>query len=704
MFPKIVRLRARIEARNIASGPMRVRAAILASAVTAALSSAGAHSAETADIGDLSIEQLMELNIASVFGASRYEQRVTEAPASISIVTADDIRRFGYTNFPDVLRSVRGLYVTDDRNYTYLGVRGFQRPGDFNTRVLVLIDGHRMNENVYDSGAIARDAMLEVELIDRIEIVRGPSSSVYGSSAFLAVINVITKQGRQVDGAELTQEAGSFDTYKTSATYGTTFANGVDWLASASHYSSSGADRLYYPEYDQRISDAPRARANGLAIGLDDEEAAKLFTSVRVGNVTASAYVSDRTKTVPTASYDTMFGDPNNQTNDQRGYVDLASKGELGGSGLHYRARAFYDYFKYQASLPYDWALPGDPPEVVLMRDSGVGEWLGGELQLQGSLFSDYTFVVGTEYRANVREDQTTYDDIQPREYYLKERRSSDVLGAFVQAEAKVLDDFSLTGGLRYDRYSNGLGDTLNPRFAAIYHPTPSSAVKLLYGEAFRAPNPYERYYYYEEQQQRPALRPETIRTYEAVYEHYFAEHYRFNVSAYHYDIDGLITQTASDTQGATSGLSYYYANVDAVAARGLELELEAKFPSGLLARASYVLQRAKDNTTDLELSSSPHQIAKLNVSVPIPHTKLLSNLELQYQSNSITLAGAHSPDFMLTNLSLTTATLWPNVELTAAVYNALDAKHVYPGAEEHLQDIMQLNGRTFQGKLVVRF
>lgn len=666
---------------------MRFRLALIASVFTATLVCARAYSSEAPNIGDLSLEQLMELDIESVYGASRYEQRVTQAPSSISIVTADEIRRFGYTSFQDVLRSVRGIYVTDDRNYSYLGIRGFLRPGDYNTRVLVLIDGHRLNDNVYDSGSIGRDSMLDVGLIDRVEVIRGPSSSIYGSSAFLAVINVVTKRGRQIDGAEISQEVASLDTYETRATYGTTFANGLDWLAAATRYTSSGVDRLYYPEFDQRLSDDPRARENGIARGLDDEEATKLFTSMRFGNVSASAYFSDRSKSVPTASYGTTFADASYSTNDQRGYVDVALKGEIN-DGLRYQARGFYDHFRYRASLPHE----------IMYRDSGIGEWLGGEFQLQGAFLSDYTFVVGTEYRANLREDQTAYADVVPRVYYRRDRSSSDVLGVFAQGEAKLLDNFHVTGGLRYDRFSDGLGSTLNPRVAAIYNPSERSAVKLLYGKAFRAPNPYERYYFYEEQQLRPTLKPETIRTYEAVYEHYLGGHYRLNVSAYQYHIKGLITQVGPGEE------IYYFDNIDSVAARGVEVELEAKLPSGLLARASYTLQRAEETTTHRELTSSPHQLGKLSVSVPIMQSRLFSNLELQYHSNSITLTDARSPSFMLTNLGFTTAKLWPHVELSAAIYNAFDVDQVYPASEEHLQDTLQLNGRTYHGKVTVRF
>jgi iron complex outermembrane receptor protein len=676
---------------------MKSRVLPLVWGAVVALTSARGYAADVPDIADLSIEQLMDLDIESVYGASRYDQRVTQAPSSISIVTAEEIRRFGYTSFADVLRSVRGLYVSNDRNYTYLGIRGFNRPGDYNTRVLVLVDGHRLNDNVYDSGSVDRDAMLDVELIDRVEVIRGPSSSVYGSSAFFGVINVVTKHGAQFNGTEVAQDAGSLNTYQTRITYGDAFANGVDWLVSASHYSSDGDAKLYYPEFDQNISSDARARDNGLAFGLDDEEAEKFFTSMRLGGFTASAYYSERSKQVPTASFDAIFGDPDNTTLDKRGYIDLTWDGELV-QGWRYRARGFYDHYTYAGKTPLDYASPGDPTDRVIFRDAALGEWAGAEMQLTGNLSDRYAFAVGSEYRTNLRADQVSYDDVQPRRYYLDDRSSSAVLGVFAQVETTLRDDLRVTTGLRYDRYSDEVGSTLNPRIAAIYNPSSRSAVKLLYGEAFRAPNPYERYYFTDVQQSRAPLKPETIRTYELVYEHYLDSRYHLNLSAYRYRIHGLISQAE------TAAGEPYYDNVDAVSARGIEVELEGKYSSGVHARASYILQRADDDTTGRELTSSPHQLAKLNVSVPVWMSALFASVELQYHSKSRTLAGATSPGFLLTNLNVSSTTLWPRVEVSAAIDNVFNATVVYPAAEEHLQDTLGLNGRTYQGKFIVRF
>jgi iron complex outermembrane receptor protein len=655
----------------------------------------GRAAADGGDLATLSLEQLMEMNVHSVYGASKYEQRVTQAPSSISIVTAEDIRRFGHTSLADVLRSVRGLYVTNDRNYTYIGVRGFLRPGDYSTRVLLLVDGHRLNDNVYDSGSVGRESMIDVELIERVEVIRGPSSSMYGSSAFLGVINVITKKGRDFDGLELSVDAGSQDTYKTRATYGETLDNGLDWMVSASQYSSSGFD-YYYPEFDQRISDNPLANSNGVAAGLDDEDAAKFFSSLRHGGFTGSVFYSERTKQIPTASFETLFNDPNALTDDRRAYLELAYQQALS-DWADLRVRGFYDWYKYDGTYPYDYELIGEADYQALLVDEMHGEWAGGEMQVTARPSDRYTFALGGVYRANLEEFQASYDDVEPRVWYLDRMDSSSVVGVFAQGEARLRDDFSLTAGVRYDHYGETFGGTTNPRFAAIYNPTPSSAIKALYGEAFRAPNPYERYYY-PDQADRPMLRPETIRTYELVYEQYLNSIYRLSLSGYSYHIDGLITQVA-----ATDAWPYYD-NIDDVRARGVEVELEGTYPNGTILRGSWTIQRAEDVATQMELTNSPHQLVKLSASTPILDSKLFANLELQYNSDSITLARTRSPSFWLTNFTLNSHDRWSQVELTAGVYNAFDVDHPFPGAEEHAQILLQQEGRSYGAKLVVRF
>src|ERR1700736_6049040 len=93
---------------------------------------------DTPNLLDMSLEDLMSIEIDSVYGASGFKQKVTEAPASVTIITSEEIQKFGYRTLADILRNVRGFYVTYDRNYSYLGVRGYGPSGDYNSRIAVL--------------------------------------------------------------------------------------------------------------------------------------------------------------------------------------------------------------------------------------------------------------------------------------------------------------------------------------------------------------------------------------------------------------------------------------------------------------------------------------------------------------------------------------------------------------------------------------
>jgi iron complex outermembrane receptor protein len=663
-------------------------------ALLCSLASASARAAEEppaddpGNLIDMSLVELMQLPVDRVYGASKYEQKVTRAPASVTIVTAEDIRRFGHRTLADVLRSTAGLYVGNDRYYSRVGFRGFSRPGDLNTGILMLVDGHRVNDVLLNLMFVAHEEMIDVDMIDRVEIIRGPSSSIYGNSAFFGVINIISKGAGQLSGTQVSAEAGSFDTYKLSLAHGRKVTDDLEWTASGSYYGSGGQERLYYPEY------ADPQTNNGFAVNSDDEHAAHFHGTLALHDFTLSAAYFDRRRSVPTAPFGTAFNSGKYDLTDQHGYVDLKYEHALR-DDLALMGRVSYDWYPYAATLPYD--NPGFSPDPIINRDVSVGRWARSELQLTRRWRDRHTLIVGAEYQNNLRQYQANYDE-EPYTNYLDIDHGSTTYAVYTQGEFALGKQLLLNAGVRYDHFYS-FGSTVNPRLGLIYNPYERTTFKLLYGEAFRAPNEYELNYESSTYERNPDLQPETIRTYELVYEQYLPGNLRFSAAGYHYEIQGLISQTINPANGLI-----VFRNLGEVHADGVELQLQAHIARGVLANGSYALQRAEDVATGLALSNSPRHLAKLNLSVPLSSDELSGSLELQYQSRVITAGRLTESGFLLVNASLFRQQLATDLDLSATIYNLFDQRYSTPSSDNLLQAAIEQNGRSFRLKLTKTF
>ncbi len=638
----------------------------------------------TKDLTEWSLEALMEIEVDTVYGAAKREQKVTEAPSSVSIITAADIRQYGYRTLADILKSVRGFYVTYDRNYHYVGTRGFSRPGDYNSRVLLLVDGHRINNNIYDTAAIGTEFILDVDLIDRVEVVRGPGSSIYGSNAFFGVINVITKKARAVKGMEVSAEAGSFDAYKGRATFGKQFRDDFGVLLSGSYYRSKGQN-LYFKEYD-----AP-ATNNGRSDNADADRYGSVFANVQFRDLTFQGGYVSRTKGISTGAWNAVLGDDGTDTTDAQGYADLRYRKAFDGDH-DLMLRFFYDYYRYDGSYMIDY------PPATLNRDAAIGKLWGGEVLYNRKVFERHKLTAGLEYQDNFVQTQRNYDE-SPYASYLSEQRGSYVLGAHFQDEFTILDNLILNAGARYDHYKDFRG-RINPRAGLIYNPLDGTTLKFLYGEAFRAPNTYELYYNDGNiaQQANPDLDPETIRTYEIVLEQYI-RNFRFTVSGFYYDMKNLITQVTDPVSGLL-----VFRNAGDVTGKGFELELEGKWAKEVTGRVSYSFTETEDKETGTSLTNSPKHLVKLNTSFPLIRDKLSTGIEVQYTGPRKTLNGSDAGGFLVANLTFNSGKLFNDMVVSASVYNLFDQKYSDPVSKDIMQNAIEQDGRTFRLKFTYRF
>src|SRR5439155_19906620 len=320
---------------------------------------------QPAPAADAGLDSLLN---ACVNAASKYEQRVVDAPASVTILTADEIRPFGYRNLQDALESVRGFYVSNDRNYPYLGAGGFSRPTDYNNRILVLVGGHTLNEQVWGSAPVGGDLPINLDAVERIEIVRGPGSVLYGTNAVFGVINIVTKTVATLDGVQVSARGGSGRSREAGMAAAGTLAPHLTFSGSALVSRTDGG-RLYYPEYDDPSTNF------GIVNGLDWERANGALGHVQGREVGVRGGFRSRAKGIPTGAYGTVFGDPRTQTVDDNKWAELYASHLYAGT-VRLSTRLYTDQYRYHGAYPVDTgSSPGDRGASTAVGGEAIVVW-----------------------------------------------------------------------------------------------------------------------------------------------------------------------------------------------------------------------------------------------------------------------------------------------------------------------------------------
>jgi iron complex outermembrane receptor protein len=630
----------------------------------------------TQDLNALTIEQLMHVQVV---GAALHPQTLQDAPASVTVITAEDIRKYGYRTLGEALASVRGFYMTNDRSYETVGVRGFALPGDYASHLLVMVNGHNMADNVFDYMLyFGNDFPIDMNLIKQIEIIRGPSSSLYGSNAIFATINIITKSPAEAGPLTITADSGSFGEKKVQVMETASFG-GVNVLFSGSVLNNAGQSPLYFPQFDTPQNNY------GNAINMNTERGYHFFSSLSWRNWTVTSAFAGHDMIQPISWGPAIFNNRGTQNADNRDFVDAVYAREIAGGIL--RLRIYYDSFHYQGRAEYQLSANS----IEDNRTSLLGNWIGTELTYRRPVVFLGDVTVGVDGKIDLRNLQESYDVSPVPIQYLRTSNPNRSLGLIFQDEKKLPAGWKLDLGLRFDQSSYGY-NFLSPR-AALIHQGAAWTYKFLYGRGFREPSAFQLFFSDGlAAQANPNARPESADTVEVDVERKLGKRMNLQISAYGYRLHDFLEGLA-----LPDGLIQYQ-NVDRIEAEGIELEMNGRPTDWLEATASYAVQQSRDDTGKLE--NSPNHLAKLHFALPLGR-KIDVSGGMGYESARLSLAeNALSPVF-LADFTLTTKHLLPNLDLRIGLRNAFNRKYSDPIALYPVVDSMPQPGRTFFVELI---
>lgn len=633
----------------------------------------GAATAGAADeLTEIPFDQLMHREAVPVI---QLAQQVSDSPSAVTIVTAADIRAYGYRTLADVINSMRGLYTTYDRRYQYLGGRSFGVPGDYAGRIMLLIDGYATQDNLFNQAYIDDSGLLDLELVERVEYVPGTGSVTYGNNAMLGIINVVTRKGRDFNAAQLSVEMSSHGGQKQRASYGKRFENGADVLFSVSVLDVNGRN-LYFPAYDSPATN------NGIAERQDGESNKRIFGKFSFEGLTIEGGFVDRKKSVPSnPSSSTAFNSPF-VVQDENAYLNASYQADLGAM-LRSVSRFYLGHYDYDSMREYTDFSDG---EKYGHRDF-QGQWWGFDQKFVSNWFRDHTLVFGLEYRNDQRQ-KFDWRYLSPERAVVRQINESyarQTTSFYITDEYRINERWWLNLGVRYDDASD-LDGNWSPRLALIYKPGLQTTWKASYSEAFRMPNANERSWF------GSVAAPEYVSATELVLQHEFSRHTRFTGSWYRYLRTNQMVY--SDAIGD-------YAATGASRSHGLEIELESMWDNGIRTRGSMAWQHAID-VDGAGLVNSPNFLVKFNLTFPMLANTLRTGLEGQYIGSRLTLEKRKLSGVALANLTFSSEQKWHGISASLSIRNLFDREYEVVSPFDWrpdsgvAQDSLRMDGRTY--------
>ena len=653
-------------------------------------------------------------------------QTLRRAPAVATVITAQDIAAMGARDLDEVLETVPGLHVSRSNGaYTplYL-IRGVA--SEFNPQVLMLQNGVPMTTLYVGSRGIIWGG-LPVQNIARIEIIRGPGSALYGADAYSGVINIVTKGAQDIQGTELGLRAGSFGTRDAWLQHGGKIGD----LAVAAFLRAGRSDgfRRLVEADAQTGLDAVFGTKASLAPGPVNTgyDAVDGGLALGYGKWRLHAGYKDR-RDVGTGAGIAGALDPVGRMGSQRTSVDTGVNDIDLAPGWRLSANASYLHYTQKLSVPVQLFPPGafggSFPNGVF---GSPNTW---ERQLRASAAVTYGGWAGHQWRIGLG-----HDDLDL--YRTREFRNFNVITsgpftglpvptpggqlieapvndsflaphqrridyAYIQDEWSFARDWTLTAGVRHDRYSD-FGSTTNPRVALVWDVSLDLTAKLLYGSAFRAPSFNEQYGVNPVASGNAAIRPETMRTFEAALQWHASRALQLNFNVFRYAMGDIIKTTPNPAPAPGAA----FRNAGSQRGSGAEVEWVWDARRDLRFAGSYAYQRSIDELNRTDAGYAPHHHLNARLDWSFAGDATLSG-RVNHVGERVRAFGDARPNlrgYTTLDLSLRTPLAKTGWELSFALLNAFDADVREPSLPSAgIANDLPMAGRSLSAQASYRF
>lgn len=553
--------------------------------------------------------------------ASGYTQLEKTAPAVTSVITARQIKEMGAHDLFDILRTIPGFFLGRSAIGVepIVAVRGFS--SSFNQNLLVMLDGIPQNEQIFGN-RFAALGRIPLDLIERIEIMRGPGSALYGADAYMAVINIITYRTLPLN-QKLTLMAGANRTRSARLSGGRTLS-GVHWVGGL-EYAETDGDEPYLAADAQTLLDSLFGTQASLAPGYGNTHQQQVSGLLNITHEPLGLmlqFSQSRNMGMMTGVTGAL---------DANGHVDtsvIESTLRWGVQTQDWLSSAtlsnhFLQYYIHDGHYFPNGAFGGLFPEGVLASTKFVEKRIRAQGKIEYTGWRNHALSVGFSL-----ENGSMRLDGETRNYWVSNglilplgslqdittpslrslngsHFTNDLQSFYVQDEWKIGSDWIMTGGLRYDHYSD-YGDILSPRIGLVWSlPGTDLTLKALYGRGFRGTSLLDR-----EAINVPSIRgnstlkPEKLDSYELVFDYRPRDDFlaRLNLF-YHQTTDQIRLQNSGDYE-------YRPENVGQQKGHGLELEARWSLTPQTKLYASYAYQQNTDETTGEDAGYSPHHLA----------------------------------------------------------------------------------------------